>query len=111
MMKYILLMAITTYLIRMLPLTLFQKEIKNKYVKRVLYYTPYACLTAMTVPAIFYCTSNVLSATCGFIVALILGYKKKSLPVVALFACVTVFAVERLAGYVDASFITQLFGL
>lgn len=111
MMKYILLMAITTYLIRMLPLTLFQKEIKNKYVKRVLYYTPYACLTAMTVPAIFYCTSSVLSATCGFVVALVLGYKKKSLPVVALFACVTVFVVEWLVGCVSASVITQLFGL
>ena len=96
--KYILLMAITTYLIRMLPLTLFQKEIKNKYIKRVLYYTPYACLTAMTVPAIFYCTSSVLSALIGFAVALVLGYKKKSLPVVAVFACVAVFLVERLMG-------------
>ncbi len=93
--KYIILMAITTYLIRMLPLTLFQKEIKNKYVKRVLYYTPYACLTAMTVPAIFYCTSSIISAVGGFGVALVLGYKKKSLPEVALFACLMVFIIER----------------
>ncbi len=98
MIKYIFLMAITTYLIRMLPLTLFQKEIKNKYIKRVLYYTPYACLTAMTVPAIFYSTSSVLSALAGFAVALVLGYQKKSLPKVAIFACVTVFLVERLMG-------------
>ena len=93
--KYIFLMGITTYLIRMLPLTLFQKEIKNKYVKRVLYYTPYACLTAMTVPAIFYCTKSVISASVGFGVALVLGYKKKSLPVVAIVACIAVFITER----------------
>ena len=96
--RYILLMAITTYLIRMLPLTLFQKQIKNKYVKRILYYTPYACLTAMTVPAIFYCTKSTLSAGVGFVVAVALGYKKQSLPVVALFACVAVFITERLIG-------------
>ncbi len=93
---YILIMAVTTYLIRMLPLTLFQKEIQNQYVKRFLYYVPYACLTAMTVPAIFYCTDSPISAVAGFLVALILGYKKQSLPVVALFACITVFLVERM---------------
>lgn len=91
---YILIMAVTTYLIRMLPLTLFQKEITHPYVKRFLHYVPYACLTAMTVPAIFYCTANPISAVAGFAVAIILGYKKQSLPVVALFACVTVFLVE-----------------
>ena len=96
--KYIIMMAITTYLIRMLPLTLFQKEIKNKYVKRALYYTPYACLTAMTVPAIFYCTSSTFSAACGFAVALVLGYKKKSLPVVAIAACIVVFVTEQIMG-------------
>ena len=95
---YIIVMALTTYLIRMLPLTLFQKDIDNKYIKRFLYYVPYACLTAMTVPAIFYCTKSVISAAVGFVVALILGYKKQSLPVVALFACIAVFIVERLLG-------------
>ena len=95
---YILIMAVTTYLIRMLPLTLFQKEINNKYIKRFLGYVPYACLTAMTVPAIFYSTKNPLSAAMGFGVALVLGYKKQSLPVVALFACITVFIVEKIMG-------------
>ena len=95
---YIIVMALTTYLIRMLPLTLFQKDIDNKYIKRFVYYVPYACLTAMTVPAIFYCTKSVISAAVGFVVALILGYKKQSLPVVALFACIAVFIVERLLG-------------
>ena len=95
---YILLMAITTYLIRMLPLTLFQKQITNKYIRSFLYYVPYAFLTAMTVPAIFYATKSVISAAVGFAVAVILGYKKQSLPVVALFACIAVFIMERLLG-------------
>ena len=93
---YILVMAVTTFLIRMLPLTLFQKDIKNIYLKRFLHYVPFACLTAMTVPAIFYATSSMISAFVGFMVAIILGLKKFSLPVVAFFACIAVFAAERI---------------
>ena len=48
---YIAVMAIVTYLIRMIPLTAFRKKIKNKYIKSFLYYVPYTCLTAMTLPA------------------------------------------------------------
>ncbi len=92
----ILLMAATTYLIRMLPFTLFQKEIKNVHIKSFLYYVPYACLTAMTIPAILYATQSVISAAAGLVVALILGWWKKSLPVVAVAACVTVYVVERI---------------
>ncbi|MCI7468908.1 MAG: AzlD domain-containing protein [Lachnospiraceae bacterium] len=94
--SYIILMAVTTYLIRMLPLVLFQKPIKSKFVKSFLYYVPYTCLTVMTIPAIFTSTASVISATVGFIVAVILGYFKKSLPVVAAFACLAVFITERL---------------
>ncbi len=89
-------MAATTYLIRMLPFTLFQKEIKNVHVKSFLYYVPYACLTAMTIPAILYATQSMISAAAGLVVALILGWNKKSLPVVAVAACVTVYVVERI---------------
>lgn len=92
---YIAVMAVTTYLIRMLPLTLFQKPIKNRFVKSLLYYVPYACLTAMTIPAIFYATENPISAACGFIIACVLGLLGQSLPVVAVFACLAVFIAER----------------
>jgi branched-subunit amino acid transport protein len=94
MIKYMLLMAVTTYLIRMLPLVLFQKEIKNKHIQSFLYYVPYACLTAMTIPAIFYATGSVISAAAGLVVALFLGWRGKSLPTVALAACIVVFVVE-----------------
>lgn len=93
---YIIIMAVTTYLIRMLPFTLFRKQISNKYIKSFLAYFPYACLTAMTVPAIFYATESPISAVCGLTVAVILGWKKKSLPIVAAFACIAVFVAERI---------------
>lgn len=95
---YILVMAVTTYLIRMLPLTLFQKEIKNTFIKSFLYYVPYACLTAMTIPAIFYATSGVISALVGLLVAVVLGWMGKNLPTVAVWACLAVFVTERLMG-------------
>jgi len=91
---YILIMAVITYLIRMLPLALFRKEIHNVYIKSFLHYVPYACLTAMTIPAIFYATESVISAVCSLAVATVLGLRGKSLPVVSAFAVLTVLVVE-----------------
>lgn len=95
---YIFVMAGVTYLIRMLPLTLIQKKITNVYIRSFLYYIPYACLTAMTFPAILYATESPVSALIGFVVAILLALKKKSLVTVAIFACAAVFIVERLMG-------------
>lgn len=93
---YILVMAGVTYLIRMLPMALIRKEITSPFVKSFLYYVPYACLAAMTFPAILSSTANVISAVAGFAAALIAAYKEKSLITVALVACVAVFLVERI---------------
>ena len=90
---YILVMAGVTYLIRMLPLALSRKEITSPFIKSFLYYVPYACLAAMTFPAILFATDSVISAA---VVALIAAYKEKSLLTVALFACAAVFIVERI---------------
>lgn len=95
---YIFVMAGVTYLIRMLPLTLIQKKITNVYIRSFLYYIPYACLTAMTFPAILYATESPVSALAGFAVAVLLALKKKSLVTVAIFACAAVFIVERIMG-------------
>lgn len=92
---YILVMAVVTYLIRMLPLAIWRKEITSPFVKSFLYYVPYACLAAMTFPAILSATSSVISGAVGFAVALYLAYKEKSLLTVALIACAAVFVVER----------------
>lgn len=93
---YILTMAGVTYLIRMLPLVLSKKEITNTYIKSFLYYVPYACLATMTFPAILFSTANIYSALVGFVVAIIVAYKEKSLLTVALLACAAVFIVERI---------------
>ena len=95
---YILVMAGVTYLIRMLPLAL-AKKITNPFIKSFLFYVPYACLAAMTFPAILSATASVISAVVGFVVALIAAYKEKSLLTVALLACGAVFIVERIMAF------------
>ena len=92
---YILVMAVTTYLIRALPLTLFKKPIRNRFLKSFLHYVPAACLTAMTFPAILYSTEHMLSGLLGFGVGILLALKKKSLIVVAVASCAAVFLAEQ----------------
>lgn len=93
---YILVMAVTTYLIRAIPLTLLKKPIRSRFLRSFLHYVPTACLTAMTFPAIVYAADHVLSGAAGLLVGVILAFKNKSLIVVALASCVTVFVVEQL---------------
>ena len=81
---YIFTMALTTYLIRVLPLTIFRKPIRSRFLRSFLHYVPYACLTAMTFPAILSSTASILSGAAALIVAIILAYRGKSLIVVAL---------------------------
>ena len=92
---YILVMAAVTYLIRMLPLALSRKEITSPFIRSFLYYVPYACLAAMTFPAILESTSSIWSALAGLAVALILAWKNRSLLTVALGAVATVLVVEQ----------------
>lgn len=74
---YMVIMATVTYLIRMLPITLFQKQIHNLYVKSFLFYVPYAVLGSMTFPAIFSATGNVISSCVGCIAGLYFAWKEK----------------------------------
>ena len=81
-------------MIRMLPLVLFRKKIKNRFIRSFLYYIPYAVLSVMTVPAILYSTGNLISAIVGTLVALVLSYYRKSLIVVASLAALAVLVAE-----------------
>lgn len=94
--SYIAVMAITTYLIRMLPLTFFRKPIKSVFFRSFLHYVPYACLTAMTFPSILSSTESILSGGAALVTAVALAYRGKSLIVVALASSAAVFVVERL---------------
>lgn len=91
---YIAVMAVTTYLIRMIPLTVFQKEIKNRFLRSFLTYVPCACLTAMTFPAILTSTDHVLSGAAALAVAVGLALRGKGLVTVAALSCAAVFLAE-----------------
>lgn len=93
---YVLVMAVTTYLIRALPLTLLKKPIRSGFLRSFLHCVPTACLTAMTFPAILYATDHIISGAAGLVVGIFLAFKNKSLIVVALASCATVFALEQL---------------
>lgn len=83
-----------TYLVRAVPLVLVRGRIKNRFVLSFLHYIPYAVLSVMTVPAIFYATGDRLSAAVGFAVAVLLALWNRSLLTVAAAACGAVLAVQ-----------------
>lgn len=89
-------MAITTYLIRMLPMVIFRKKITNVWVRSFLYYVPYAVLAAMTFPAVFQSTGSTLGAVLGTVVAIVLAYFNKGLLTVAVGAAAIAFIVQIL---------------
>ena len=97
---YILTMALTTYLIRVLPLTLFRKPIKSRFLRSFLHYVPYCCLTAMTFPAILTSTASILSGAAALIVAVWLSPRGKSLLTVSLAASAAVMVVEFVLKFV-----------
>ena len=90
--SYIAIMAGVTYLIRMIPFTVFQKKIRSRFVLSFLHYVPYAVLSAMTIPAIFYSTGSMITAAVGTVVAIVLAYFEKPLIVVALAASAAALA-------------------
>ena len=91
---YLLILAGSTYLIRVIPFVAIKNKINNRFIRSFLAYIPYAVLTAMTIPAVFYATNWWAGAAAGLIVAVIFALKKKGLTVVAIAACVAVFVVE-----------------
>ncbi len=93
---YLAVTAGVTYLVRALPLVLVKGKIKNRFVLSFLHYIPYAVLSVMTVPAIFYATGQRISAAVGFAVAVILSLLNRSLLTVAAAACGAVLAVQLL---------------
>ncbi len=91
---YLLILVVTTYLIRAIPFSLFTKKIKNKYVKSFLYYIPYTILAAMIFPSALYVTGSIYSAIVGLVVALIVSIKKSNLTLVAVAAVIGALIVE-----------------
>ena len=87
-------MALTTYLVRMIPFAFFRSQIRSKFMRDFLYYIPYCVLGAMTVPYIFYAGGSLAASFCGFLAAFVMAYRRFSLLSVAAVACVTAYVAE-----------------
>lgn len=88
---YILVMAGVTYLIRMTPLALFRRKIRSRFLKSLLFYMPYAVLSAMVIPSVFSSTGSVITAAVGLVAAIVLALLNRSLITVALGASAAAF--------------------
>ena len=95
---YVVVMAVTTYLIRVIPFAAVRGKIKSRFVNSVLYYIPFAVLSAMTFPAIFYATGDVVSSSVGTVIALIMAYFDLPLIVVALSSSAAAFIISLILG-------------
>lgn len=91
---YILIMAGVTYMIRMLPMVVFRKEIKNTFVRSFLYYVPYTALAVMTFPGILLACDSIWAGLGAMAVALVLALKKRGIVTVSLAAVAAVFVLE-----------------
>lgn len=91
---YITVMALVTYAVRVIPLTLIKKPIKNRFIKSFLYYVPYVTLAVMTFPAIIDAVNNPLAGVIALIVGIVAAYLGSGLFPTALLCCLTVFIAE-----------------
>ena len=93
-------MALVTYMVRMVPLTFFNRKITNRFLKSFLYYVTYAVLGAMTFPEIFFSTGSIYSGIAGAVIALVLAFFGQSLLTVALSACGAALIVNIIMIYI-----------
>lgn len=91
---YLAIMAGVTYLIRVLPLTLIRKQIKNRFLQSFLYYVPYVTLAVMTFPAIMNATQSPVAGAAALIVGIIAAWLGAGLFPVSVLCCVVVFVSE-----------------
>lgn len=91
---YILVMFAVTYAIRVLPITLIQKQIKSRFLQSFLYYVPYVTLAVMTFPAIIEATQSPLAGFLALLAGILAAYFHAGLFKVALLCCAVVFVTE-----------------
>lgn len=87
-------MAAVTYAIRVLPLTLIRKKIKNTFLKSFLFYVPYVTLSVMTFPAIIEATQSPVAGAAALIIGIVLAFFGANLFIVAAACCTTVLLLE-----------------
>ena len=87
-------MFAVTYALRAVPLLLVRGELRNRRLRTFLEFTPYAVLTAMTLPAVIHATAHWWSGVAGIVAAIVLAWRGMSLMPVAIGAAVTVWIAE-----------------
>lgn len=90
----LLVMFLTIYAVRALPLALIRKEIKNPWIQSFLYYVPYVSLSVMTFPSILSATESPVSGLLGFLAGAVLAWVDGNLFRVSIGACMAVFVAE-----------------
>ena len=93
---YIFVMFAVTYLIRVLPLTLIRKPIRNRFIRSFLYYVPYVTLAVMTFPDIVQATTLPMAGFLALIGGIALAWSGRSLLTVAVACCALVFVTEMI---------------
>lgn len=91
---YILVAALTSTLIRVLPLTLIRGKIENQFIQSFLYYLPYVTLAVMTFPAIVESTQIPLAGVAALLLGILAAWYGASLFQVAVLCCGIVFVLE-----------------
>ena len=91
---YILVITVVTYLIRVLPLTLIRREIRNRFLRSFLYYVPYVTLAVMTFPAIIEATQPPISGAAALAAGILAAWCGAGLFPVSVICCVLVFVIE-----------------
>ena len=91
---YLAVMALVSYAIRVLPLTLIRKPIKNRFIQSFLYYVPYVTLAVMTFPAILQATQSPVSGALALVAGMIAAWAGASLFQVSVVCCAIVFVIE-----------------
>lgn len=91
---YLAVMALVTYLVRLLPLIFTRKKIENRFIRSLLYYVPYAVLSAMTFPTILFAPDHFVSGLLALLVCVVLGFMRKGLVTVAVGGATTVLIAE-----------------
>ena len=91
---YIAVMALVSYTIRILPLTLIRKPIKNRFIQSFLYYVPYVTLAVMTFPAIVNATQSPVAGAMALVVGIVAAWFGAGLFQVSVACCAVVFVLE-----------------
>ena len=93
---YILVTALVTNLLRVIPTLILRKPITNRFLKSFLYYVPYVTLAVMTVPAIIEATSNPLAGAIALLGGILAAWLGLGLFPVAAICCALVFLVQMI---------------